>query len=107
MPNGLLMPPLQPPVGSTDAFFEWLTTLVPPPLAALLRLLLLGCFALVMVDPAPIGKTHDTITLGTSSTMVYTGFGVSNWTAGNEAMMSRGFSYEGTMRALVYRAQAD
>ncbi|WP_394269671.1 hypothetical protein [Qipengyuania sp.] len=64
-------------------------------------------FALVMVDPAPIGKTHDTITLGTSSTMVYTGFGVSNWTAGNEAMMSRGFSYEGTMRALVYRAQAD
>ena len=46
-------------------------------------------FALVMVDPAPIGKTHDTITLGTSSTMVYTGFGVSNWPAGNEARAFR------------------
>ena len=61
-------------------------------------------FAVVTVDPEPIGQSHDTIVAGTATTTIYTGFGASNWRSGHEAMMSRGFSYEGAVRALVYRA---
>ncbi|MDG5747117.1 hypothetical protein P8Q88_02900 [Qipengyuania sp. XHP0207] len=61
-------------------------------------------YALVTVDPEPIGQSHDTIVAGTSTATIYTGFGASNWRSGHEAMMSRGFSYEGMVRALVYRA---
>ena len=64
-------------------------------------------YALVTVDPEPIGQSHDTIVAGTSVTTIYTGFGASNWRSGHEAMMSRGFSYEGAVRALVYRADEE
>ena len=60
-------------------------------------------YALVTVDPEPIGESHDTIVAGTATTTIYTGFGASTWRSGHEAMMSRGFSYEGPIRALVYR----
>lgn len=64
-------------------------------------------YAMVTVDPEPIGQSHDTIVSGTSTTTIYTGFGASNWRSGHEAMMSRGFSYEGPVRALVYRSDKD
>lgn len=60
-------------------------------------------YALVTVDPEPVGKSHDTIVSGTASTVIYTGFGASNWRSGQESMMSRGYSYEGPVRVLVYR----
>lgn len=60
-------------------------------------------YALLTVDPEPIGQSHDTIVLGTSNTYVYTGYGATNWRSGQESMLSRGFSYEGPVRALVYR----
>ena len=64
-------------------------------------------YALVTVDPEPVGESHDTIVSNTSTTTVYTGFGASNWRSGQERMMSRGFSYEGPVRALVYRPDKD
>lgn len=60
-------------------------------------------YALVTVDPEAVGKSHDTIVAGTQSTVIYTGFGASNWRSGHEAMMSRGYSFEGPVRVLIYR----
>ena len=60
-------------------------------------------YVLVTVDPEPVGRSHDTIVSSTDTTTIYTGFGASNWRSGNETMMSRGFSYEGPVRVLVYR----
>jgi hypothetical protein len=64
-------------------------------------------YALVTVDPEPIGESHDTIVSNTSTTTLYNGFGASNWRSGHETMLSRGFSYEGPVRALVYRPDKD
>ena len=64
-------------------------------------------YAIVTVDPEPIAQSHDTVVLGTSNTYVYTGYGATNWRSGHEAMMSRGFSYEGPISAIVYRADEE
>lgn len=64
-------------------------------------------YVLVTVDPEPIGESHDTIVTATQTTTIYTGFGASNWRSGHENMLSRGFSYEGPVRALVYRPDKD
>lgn len=64
-------------------------------------------YALVTSNPARIGQKHDTIVGGTSSTFIFTGYGGMNWSSGSEAEMSRGFSYEGAMRAAVYRSEKD
>lgn len=60
-------------------------------------------YAVMTVDPEPIGQTRDTIVAGTSTTTFYTGFGTASWRSGHEAMLSRTFSWEGPIRALVYR----
>lgn len=64
-------------------------------------------YALVTSNPALVGNKHDTIVAGTSSTYIYTGFGGTNWQSGTEQAMSRGFSYEGMVRANVYRPEKD
>lgn len=60
-------------------------------------------YALVTVDPARVGQSYDALVTGVSSTYVPLGaYGGTNWRAGHEAMTSRGFSYEGTVRVNLY-----
>ena len=63
-------------------------------------------YALVTVDPTRMGHSYDAITTGTGSTYVPLGTtGGMNWRSGHEWQSSRGFSYEGVMRANVYRLE--
>lgn len=59
-------------------------------------------FALVTADKARIGQSYDSLSLGVSSTTITTAYGATNWRSGQETQFSRGFSYEGTLRANVY-----
>lgn len=59
-------------------------------------------FVMVTSDPARVGRRYDAINVGTNTTMVYTGFGATNFTTGREASTSRAFSHEGTIQVIVY-----
>ena len=59
-------------------------------------------FLLVKADPSRVGQRYDAINVGTSTTMIYTGFGASNITTGVEANSSRVFSYHGDVQVIVY-----
>ena len=60
-------------------------------------------YAVVTVDREPIGERHDAIVSSTATSSYYNGFGMSNWTTGQEFNTSRAFSYEGLVRVMVYR----
>lgn len=64
-------------------------------------------FALVTANSAIVGQTHETLVASVNTTTIYTGFGASNWNSGAETSYSQGFSYEGVIRAMVYRADKD
>lgn len=60
-------------------------------------------YALVTSNPALVGRKHDTIVAGVSSTYIYTGYGGMNWRSGNEAALSQAFSYDGVVQAKLFR----
>ena len=62
-------------------------------------------YVLVTSNPARVGQVYDSITTGTASTYIATGFGGSNWVTGVESSIARGFSFEGLVRAQVYRPE--
>ena len=62
-------------------------------------------YAMVTVDQELVGKTHETLVSSIKTQPIYSGIIGSNFSRGHEAMMSRGFSYEGPVRALVYRSE--
>lgn len=64
-------------------------------------------FVLVSANRSVVGERREGIVAGVNTTMIYTGFGASNWYSGAESQFSQGFSYEGKVRALVYRPERD
>src|SRR5262249_42398854 len=57
-------------------------------------------FVLVTAEPALVGRTYNSIAIGTSTTST----GQFTWTSGTDAAQSRTFSYEGAVRVSVYDA---
>ena len=64
-------------------------------------------FVMVSANPAAVGERREGLVAGVNVNTIYTGFGASNWYSGAESQFSQGFSYEGTVRALVYRPDND
>lgn len=64
-------------------------------------------FILVTADPERIGRAYDAVAIGTSTTSVYTGFGMASWTSGVDRNISRTFSYEGSVMAVVHSVESD
>lgn len=62
-------------------------------------------YVLVTSNPLRIGTSHDGITTGIDTTMIYTGFGAMWWSRGVETRIARGFSYEGPVVARVFRQE--
>lgn len=62
-------------------------------------------FILVTADPARIGQSYDAIALSTSSTPIVSPYFVSNWTSGIDQNISRTFSYEGSVMAIVHSVE--
>ena len=60
-------------------------------------------YALVTANQSVVGETRESLVAYVSTTTIYTGYGASNWNSGAEATSSRAFSYEGQIRALIYR----
>jgi hypothetical protein len=58
-------------------------------------------YVLVAVDPSRIGARHDSISVGTSSTVVSAGLYATTVTTGWDAAQSRTFSYEGAVSVTV------
>jgi len=59
-------------------------------------------YVLVTSDPELVGKRYDSVSIGTNTTTICTGYTCSNWTTGVDASQSRVFSYEGTVQVAVY-----
>ena len=64
-------------------------------------------FILVTADPARIGQSYDAVAISTSTTTIWTGAGVANWTSGVDRNISRTFSYEGSVTAIVHMPEED
>ncbi len=64
-------------------------------------------YALVTANAGVVGESHDSLVASVNTTTIWTGYGASNWNSGAETLFSQGFSYEGQVRALVYRADKD
>lgn len=58
-------------------------------------------FVVVSADPSRVGRTESAINVGTNTTVVYTGYGASNWTTGQENHATRVFAYDGDVRVTV------
>jgi hypothetical protein len=63
-------------------------------------------FILVTADPARIGQTHDAVAISTSTTTIWTGYGAASWTSGVDQNISRTFSYEGSVVAVVHSLES-
>lgn len=59
-------------------------------------------YILVVADKARVGQKYDSISIGTSTTTVSTGYAVATWTSGVDSSHSRTFSYEGAVQVSVY-----
>lgn len=64
-------------------------------------------YVLVTTNPVRMGSALEGIATGTQTTTYYYGFGAANWTTGLESQIASGFSYEGTIRANVFRPEDD
>lgn len=58
-------------------------------------------YLLVAADPALVGKRYDSVAIGTSTTVVSTGYATATWTSGVDTSLSRTFSYEGAVQVTV------
>ena len=59
------------------------------------------------LDPARVGKNYDSIATGINSTAIWTGYGVSQWRSGFDESVSRSFSWEGRVQAIVHSVGED
>jgi len=64
-------------------------------------------YMLVTANPARIGTAYEGIRTGTSNTYIYTGYAAMSWTSGTETSLSSRFSYDGVIRAKVFRSEAE
>lgn len=58
-------------------------------------------FVVVSADPSRVGRTESAINVGTNTTVIYTGYGASNWTTGQERHATRVFAYDGEVRVTI------
>jgi hypothetical protein len=58
-------------------------------------------YLVVSADPSRVGRTESAIAVGTNTTVIYTGYGASNWTSGSEHHATRVFAYDGSVRVTV------
>lgn len=58
-------------------------------------------FVVVAADPSRVGRTESAINVGTNTTVIYTGYGASNWTTGQERHATRVFAYDGEVRVTI------
>lgn len=59
-------------------------------------------FVLVTADPGRVGRRYDAIAISTSTTTIATPYFISNWQSGHDQSISRIFSYEGAIVAIVH-----
>ena len=64
-------------------------------------------YILVTADPDRIGRRYDAIAISTSTTPLVSPYGVANWTSGVDQSISRTFSYDGMVAAIVHRPQVE
>ena len=58
-------------------------------------------YVLVAAEPSRVGQRYDSITVGVTTTQVYTAYGSASFRNGTDMAQSRTFSYEGTASVLV------
>lgn len=58
-------------------------------------------FVVVSADPSRVGRTESAINVETNTTVIYTGYGASNWTTGQERHATRVFAYDGEVRVTI------
>ncbi|QIG79572.1 hypothetical protein [Stakelama tenebrarum] len=59
-------------------------------------------YVLVTVDPALVGISYDRVETGVNTTYIGTAYGAISWRSGADNMVSRSYSYEGTVLATVF-----
>ena len=62
-------------------------------------------FVLVTADPSLVGRRYDAIAISTNTTTIATPYAVTNWRTGVDQNLSRMFSYEGSVMAVVHNPQ--
>lgn len=58
-------------------------------------------FVMVSSDPSRVGQRYDSISIGTSATTAYTGYGTATIVSGVDSAQSRVFSYDGLAQVTV------
>ncbi|WP_404419084.1 hypothetical protein [Brevundimonas vesicularis] len=58
-------------------------------------------FVMVSSDPSRVGQRYDSISIGTSATTAYTGYGTATFVGGVDSAQSRVFSYDGMAQVTV------
>ena len=64
-------------------------------------------YILITAEPSRVGQSYDAVAISTSTTYVYTGFGMASWTSGHDQNVSRIFSYEGSVAAVVHSVEPE
>lgn len=64
-------------------------------------------FILMTADPTRIGGNYDAVAISTSTTTIATPYAVASWTSGVDRSVSRTFSYDGAVAAIVYSPEGN
>lgn len=64
-------------------------------------------FVLVTADPSRIGRNYDAVAISTSTTAIATPYAFASWTSGVDQSISRTFSYDGAVAAIVYSPEGN
>lgn len=64
-------------------------------------------FILITADPTRIGRNYDAVAISTSTTAIVTPYAAASWTSGVDRSISRTFSYDGAVAAIVYSPEGN
>lgn len=64
-------------------------------------------FVLVAADPSRIGRDYNAVAISTSTTAIATPYAFASWTSGVDRSISRTFSYDGAVAAIVYSPEGN